>query len=177
SFHVDYWDYIGWKDPYSKSKFSARQRSYSKKLKSSTYTPQIVINGKIDVIGSRKWEILGQVSKINEKNTFIHLPFSTKKKKNEIELKLSSLCKFDKDYIVQTFLVKKKTLDTVTRGENRGKKLQSSNVVIDWKTLNDTDKNFKVSFSIPSGKQNDYFIALYIQDSKNLDIVGVGVEK
>lgn len=46
-FHVDYWDYLGWKDPYSSAHFSARQRAFSKEgLVKSVYTPGFVVNGK-----------------------------------------------------------------------------------------------------------------------------------
>jgi len=48
SYHVDYWNYIGWKDPYSKKAYSNKQRAYSGKFNSSSiYTPQIVVNGHI----------------------------------------------------------------------------------------------------------------------------------
>lgn len=46
-FHVDYWDYLGWRDPWGSGKFSARQREYAAKWKSeSVYTPEFVVNGK-----------------------------------------------------------------------------------------------------------------------------------
>ncbi|MEP0176960.1 MAG: DUF1223 domain-containing protein [Paraglaciecola sp.] len=45
-FHVDYWDYIGWKDPFSSPKFSSRQRSFGREgLVNSVYTPGFVVNG------------------------------------------------------------------------------------------------------------------------------------
>ncbi|MCB0357206.1 MAG: DUF1223 domain-containing protein, partial [Bdellovibrionales bacterium] len=45
-FHVDYWDYLGWKDPYSQPQYSARQRQYAKEWQSSSaYTPMLVIDG------------------------------------------------------------------------------------------------------------------------------------
>ncbi len=46
AFHVDYWDYIGWKDPFGNSQFSARQRQYARESKlSSVYTPGMLLNG------------------------------------------------------------------------------------------------------------------------------------
>src|SRR5215470_3300374 len=46
-FHVDYWDQLGWKDPFGTSSFSERQRAYSAKWKNeSVYTPGFVLNGK-----------------------------------------------------------------------------------------------------------------------------------
>src|SRR5258708_28691391 len=55
SFHVDYWNYIGWKDPYSKAEFTERQRKYSAHMNSeSVYTPQMIVNSEKEFIGSDK---------------------------------------------------------------------------------------------------------------------------
>ncbi|MGH7716378.1 MAG: DUF1223 domain-containing protein, partial [Vulcanimicrobiaceae bacterium] len=53
AFHVDYWNYIGWSDPFGKPWASARQRDYRESLKTRfVYTPQIVIDGFEQVVGS-----------------------------------------------------------------------------------------------------------------------------
>src|SRR2546430_13929980 len=47
SLHVDYWDYIGWKDPYAKGEFSARQRKLTQLQRSAlVYTPQVLLQGR-----------------------------------------------------------------------------------------------------------------------------------
>jgi hypothetical protein len=54
AFHVDYWDYLGWKDTLARPEHTERQRDYSRMFGNrSVYTPQIVVNGSIDVKGSK----------------------------------------------------------------------------------------------------------------------------
>ena len=53
SLHVDYWDYIGWKDPFAQRAHTERQRSYSRTLHQRyVYTPQIVVNGAYQHVGT-----------------------------------------------------------------------------------------------------------------------------
>jgi hypothetical protein len=53
SFHVDYWDYIGWKDPFASAAATERQRDYGRALGlKMVYTPQIIVDGTADAVGS-----------------------------------------------------------------------------------------------------------------------------
>ena len=58
SFHVDYWDRLGWKDPYSSHEATERQNRYAKLLAlPMVYTPQIVVDGKWEAVGSDRAEV------------------------------------------------------------------------------------------------------------------------
>ena len=61
--HVDYWDYLGWKDSFATPKFTARQRAYAKKARSrSIYTPQMVVQGEDRVVGNDAEMVLARIS-------------------------------------------------------------------------------------------------------------------
>jgi len=57
AFHVDYWDDLGWADPFAAPGWSQRQRDYAASLPSRVYTPQLVVDGRADVVGSRAGEV------------------------------------------------------------------------------------------------------------------------
>lgn len=63
SLHVDYWDYLGWRDVFASPAFTARQRGYARAAGVSTiYTPQVVIQGSDRVAGTRKMEIEARIA-------------------------------------------------------------------------------------------------------------------
>jgi hypothetical protein len=64
SFHVDYWNSIGWTDPFSSNRWSDRQRVYAGRVFHSNriYTPQVVVNGRSECVGNSEGEVTGQIA-------------------------------------------------------------------------------------------------------------------
>ena len=60
--HVDYWNRLGWRDPFSAAQFSARQRQYASGFGTGSYTPQAVVNGRYELVGSRGAELTQRVA-------------------------------------------------------------------------------------------------------------------
>jgi len=60
--HVDYWNYIGWTDRFSSQQFSQRQGEYGQALHSSTYTPQMVIDGQVQFVGNDASEVQQKIA-------------------------------------------------------------------------------------------------------------------
>jgi hypothetical protein len=52
AFHVDYWNWLGWRDPFSQSAWSLRQRSYAAMTSGRIYTPELIIEGRDECVGS-----------------------------------------------------------------------------------------------------------------------------
>jgi hypothetical protein len=63
SFHVDYWNYIGWTDPFSSARWSERQQAYARAFASNrVYTPQLVVNGTSECVGSNEGEVRKRIA-------------------------------------------------------------------------------------------------------------------
>jgi hypothetical protein len=61
-FHIDYWDNLGWKDPFSLAAATARQKAYDGLLGSEVYTPQLVIGGSRQAVGSDQDEVASAIA-------------------------------------------------------------------------------------------------------------------
>jgi hypothetical protein len=63
AFHVDYWNHLGWSDPFSSSRWSQRQAAYGRMFRSaSIYTPQLVVNGRSECVGSRRDQVARRIA-------------------------------------------------------------------------------------------------------------------
>jgi hypothetical protein len=173
-YHVDYWNYIGWKDEFSNADFTKRQNRYAEVLGlSSIYTPQVVVNGQKEFVGSRESqlrttieeEMKGPVSSV------IELTAKTAGAGNiTASYKITNSGKL----LLNIALVQLKATSNVKRGENSGHQLNHINVVRDLKTISiDKDANASVDFKIPTGiSSKDVKIIAFIQDNNSLKITG-----
>ena len=82
SFHVDYWDRLGWKDPFSSKAFTERQYNYASAMNAGVYTPQLVINGQSEMVGSDENKISATVKKVLAQEPNAALSIKTVKPEN-----------------------------------------------------------------------------------------------
>jgi hypothetical protein len=127
--HVDYWNYIGWQDPYSAKQFSDRQSSYAAAFGSDeVYTPQMVVNGAVGFTGSDPKRISRELAKAA--NSGIE-PIDVNAQIIpgaiiEASAKLPTSSADTKLF----FAIAEDGLETyVKRGENRGRSIQHTGVV------------------------------------------------
>ncbi len=169
SFHVDYWNYIGWKDPYSSKEFSDRQRRYAQKFfNSSIYTPQMIVNGKHQFVGSSRSEWQKAFEKESNSDLVSLNVHSIMVDDSEISLRVNS----SKATTINVAIVEKDLSQSVDRGENRGRTLSHDNVVRAFQTKNvEGQENFRLSFpkEVDLAKSS---LIVYAQNSRNWYVSG-----
>ena len=172
SYHVDYWNYIGWKDPFSKEIFTNKQRKYgSKFFSSSIYTPQLVVNGKEHFVGSNRLKLkskIEQYSKIKNKST---INLSEIKSENGIVNFNYAIDNLQLNDNLRIILVINERKTSIKSGENRNRELVNSNIVI-------AEQQFKVKKSSGEGsiiipkivEEKDELSLVLILENETLDI-------
>jgi hypothetical protein len=135
SFHVDYWDRLGWKDPFSSKEYTERQYSYASQLKSSVYTPQLVINGQTEMIGSDAGKITSTLNKIFSEQPDAAISIKKLTPGNgKVDIGFSTSGN-TANTAVNIALVEKQATTAVKAGENGGATLTNYNIVRQFKTL------------------------------------------
>lgn len=129
AYHVDYWDYIGWKDPFAQRAWTDRQRGYSAALGlRSIYTPQMVIDGRIDAVGSRRDQVERAIRTARDSLGQIQLD-ATRTPAGAIALTLTGPERLALDAEVTVVTYDRRHETKVQRGENAGKTLVEFNIV------------------------------------------------
>jgi hypothetical protein len=132
AFHIDYWDYIGWKDPFANADFTQRQRGYAGALGLRTvYTPQMVIDGRADVVGShrsRVEELVRQSSSVPK----LALKLERAGGKTRLILPEAHL---KRPAAVWLAIYDREERTAVRRGENAGRTLSDYNIVCDLREV------------------------------------------
>jgi hypothetical protein len=131
SMPIDYWDYLGWKDTLADSRFSARQRAYSRmRGDREVYTPQVVVNGSAHVIGSDRAGIESAIGKTDRSAGVMSVPVTMSLSGKQINVSVAAsngpaishgevwICSITKSVPI-----------SIAKGENRGQQLTYHNVV------------------------------------------------
>ncbi|SDR02778.1 hypothetical protein SAMN05421664_3179 [Chryseobacterium soldanellicola] len=171
SYHVDYWNKLGWKDRFSSAENSQRQQDYSHKLSSQVYTPQLVVNGKSEFVGSDKNAVENAISSALFSSEGIRLDLKAEIISKEItfDYKISELN--SKNKLLITF-IEKNSSTNIGGGENEGRHLQHWQIVQKQYpvSLNSTEETVK--FPLPNNfNTNDWEVIGLVQNTKSGEIV------
>jgi hypothetical protein len=167
-YHVDYWDKLGWKDVFSDASFTQRQEYYSNIFHlNSIYTPQVVVNGKKEFIGSNKSKLISSIEEqLNERPAVSIKLNVVQNTEGKIDVHYSAEGVDAKKEQAILVLIQKMATNEIRKGENKGRTLHHINIVrnIFYLPL----KEETTSFTLPAGLQKeDIFVAGFIQDKRS----------
>lgn len=172
-YHVDYWDNLGWKDEYSSQSFTKRQEQYANEFNlNSIYTPQVIVNGKTEFVGSDKNKLAQTITNELKNTSTVNIVLSAKLEgTDKIKVTYKTSGAHDNDQL-NIALIQLMATTQVKRGENHGRELHHINIVRELKTVNAADSS--TAFTIPLHlKANDLKIVAFFQNKTNLHISGV----
>ncbi len=178
AFHVDYWDYIGWKDRFSKAEYSDRQRKAAALSGLGfVYTPQFVLNGR-DFKGWDESRLQSVIEKSQRQPARANLQLQTQMQENgEIILKTSAQVVDSEDLKhadIFIALYENKLSSKVKAGENNGRELKHDYVVRDFFGAYQFGANnaFSKNFILKSEwKGRDAGAVIFVQDDRNGEIM------
>lgn len=175
SFHVDYWNRLGWTDPYSDASFSQRQRSYAGAMKSNrVYTPQMIVNGTTEFVGSRRTQANQAISKSLRRGAKATIAATLNNNAPDrlvdFQYQLSGQTN---GKILNVAVVETPQSTSVPRGENAGRDLSHVNVVRVFRSIPINRTSGNLSLELPDDLDPSAIqVIAYVQDPKTLMISG-----
>ena len=133
AYHVDYWNYLGWRDTFSSKQFTERQYGYARTLgRENVYTPQAVIDGRDHVVGSDQRAIEGRLDAFARSGRGLRVPVSTRQSDGKVTISVGEGT--GSADLLLVYFDRKDTV-AIRRGENRGRTVTYWHVVRDVETV------------------------------------------
>ncbi len=179
SFHVDYWDNLGWKDPFSKASYTGRQQEYQAKLGGeSVYTPMLVVNGKSGFSGNNDVRLKRELNSLRHARVLesTALVIESLKKEGD-KLIFTYSCKPEaRNMSIQAALVSKSDTTLVESGENEGLQLVSKNTVRAFVKLPLRVEGSRAYLKIPEGIElGNLNVVFWVQSGQDGGVMDIQV--
>jgi len=174
AFHVDYWNNLGWKDAFSSADYSKRQSEYAHYLHlPSVYTPQIVVNGKTEFVGSEEATLRNAIKSNLQKTATAQLSLVVSNAgTNRASVKYNT-GGTDKSTILLLAVLQKNAQTKVERGENSGRSLSHVQIVRKLQKIPLKGNEGSVDLALPNGfSKQDWEIIGFLQNTANGAITG-----
>ena len=182
--HVDYWNYIGWTDPFSSSDYSERQRTYARTLDGEVYTPQMVVDGREGFVGSDERRARAAIARASQKpkaSVEIQSAGRTDDGKLVLAVRVADLPQSAEGGKAELLvaLTEGNLTVAVPRGENSGRQLSHTSVVRRLERVGKLDAGREFSTKLvmapASGwKLRDLRAVAIVQERRSQQILGVG---
>jgi len=169
SMPIDYWDYLGWKDTLADARFSARQKAYSQaRGDRDVYTPQVVVNGSVHLIGSDRAGIESAIGNTRKAEGVMSVPVTMTIAGKLITVTVADSGKSPAAAHGEIWIcsVSKAIPISIGRGENRGRELTYYNVVRNLLKVGDWNGN-SGSWTVPLeniSREGVDAAVVYVQD-------------
>jgi hypothetical protein len=139
SFHVNYWDYIGWSDPFASEETTGRQYAYAHALgERNVYTPQMIIGGALPVVGNDKRAVLRAIRRAGrQSDNAPSIHFSRRGEDLLVELGAAEPPRDPANVLLVRYTDRHET--DVPLGQNAGRRLVNHHVVRDMKVVGQWD--------------------------------------
>jgi hypothetical protein len=179
SLHVDYWDYIGWKDPYAKREFALRQRKLTQLQRLAlVYTPQVMLQGR----DFRRWgtpAFEAAVAQINARPAQAQITLAVRASDAAaIEVEASAALRDpERGGAAALYLAayQNRLLSAVDAGENRGRVLRHDYVVLEWVgPLEFAAGNLSTRLRLPllpKARAEDSGVVAFVQDRRSAEVL------
>jgi hypothetical protein len=142
--HVDYWDYIGWKDVFGRPENTRRQHGYAQAARATTvYTPQMVIGGVDHVVGSRPMQVMNAIQAQARRGNAVAVTLT----RNGNTVQVTAPAAARGDYVVQLVRYTPHETVDIRRGENAGHIYSYANIVKSWDVIGRWDGRAALALS------------------------------
>lgn len=167
--HVDYWDYLGWKDSLAQRKFSDRQRAYARAAGArSVYTPQMIVGGVDHLVGARPARLEELIRKHAARAAQARVQLA--RKGDRVAVSAVAARVFDPPAIVQMVRYVPHARVEIGRGENAGRVIDYANVVTDWAQVAEWDGRAPIALDLPA--PGDQPVVVIVQEPGPGPILG-----
>lgn len=179
--HVDYWNRLGWTDPFSSHQYSLRQESYADRFHRDVYTPQLVVDGRFEMVGSDRGAAASAIEKA-EREPKIALAISkVGRQGNQVSAEIE-VPAVGRSAVLYAVLAENQTFSDVARGENYGRSLTHVSVARVFTRLGEVQTASAVqkqaSFAVPPGAGAKGFrVVAFLVDPATGWVLGAAMKK
>ena len=171
SFHVDYWDRLGWKDPYSEESITQRQTAYSRHIGlKHNYTPQMIVNGTDQFLGSDRKLAVAALRKAFAEVAPVTIDLSVAAKDREINVNCQ-VRNAPQASLLCVAWVNTPVPSSPNRGENQGRQLPHVNVVRDFQTIELTP-DFDGKITLKRSSPESGLVIAFVQEAGPGKVLG-----
>ena len=130
SLNVDYWDYRGWRDTLGSADGTQRQRDYAaRRGDGRVYTPQAVVNGRIEMVGSDRDGLLSAIARERGREDLVPVSLSSGEREVRVEIGAAPSQDLRRNATIWVATIVPRAVVDIERGENAGRTATYTNVV------------------------------------------------